>query len=117
MQTLVTANSDGSVMVKFSISDTGNNGLDNAKIVAIKNNSGPARLQSVDIIEGINVGNEIVTSPNVVGTSSYTFTAGTLEYFLLIFFFVRVGINKVGIITHRVLYQVYKHLDWFWELR
>lgn len=83
----VIANSNGSVTVTFSITDTGNSGLNIARIVAVKNNFGVSRLQSTGIIDSVNVGNEIVTSPNLVGTSSYTFSVGTLEYYSPYFFY------------------------------
>lgn len=84
----VIANGDGSVTVKYSISETGNSGVSFARVVAVKNNAGIPRLQSSGIIDAVAVGKDVVISPNLVGMgTSYTFPVGSLDFFTPYFFY------------------------------
>ncbi|AUF82095.1 putative fibronectin type III domain-containing protein [Tetraselmis virus 1] len=87
----VVANSNGSVTVTYSLSESGNSGLQKARVVAVKENSAGSRNQESGILSASTSGTNVVVadpSLNTGGTLTYTFANGSLDYYSKYFFYV-----------------------------
>ena len=85
----VTANTDGSVTVGYTITDSGNSGIARARVVAIKSNINSTRNQSSGILDVAASGKSVVVKnlPTSTGSGSVKFRPEELDYYEKYYFY------------------------------